>query len=396
MFRPKNPEEAKVTKKNQPLLTCTLKSLPKPKRIPAARQAIAVNPLNAPAGVHPPERLALLTTKYWGSAGVRLTVSFLEDQSDEFKARILSHMNAWSDYCNAEFSLVATGGQVRISTNPGGYYSYLGTDILSIPSDEPTMNLEGFDMDTVESEYHRVVRHETGHTLGFPHEHARAEIIALLDPAKVIASFEASQGWSEQEIRDQILTPLDPASIIATPTADETSIMTYQFDGSVTLSGQPIPGGTDIDVSDQGFAAKVYPLDVTNPPPPPPPPPPVTPPVTTGTGCFDHFLLDLAHGVPLVEAVDELMSCVSGQGQLKHEELKALKAKMPAAPEKGTAATCLLPFILAVVSGTPVPTAMATFIACLASGAVVPPITTATRPEEVPTAVARPTGRSKP
>ncbi len=36
-------------------------------------------------------------------------------------------------------------------------------------------------MQTPESEYHRVVRHETGHTLGFPHEHMRKELVEKID-----------------------------------------------------------------------------------------------------------------------------------------------------------------------------------------------------------------------
>ena len=59
----------------------------------------------------------------------------------------------------------------RISRGSEGYWSYLGTDIRLIPRNRPTMNLQGFTMNTSESEYKRVVRHETGHTLGFPHEH---------------------------------------------------------------------------------------------------------------------------------------------------------------------------------------------------------------------------------
>ena len=54
-----------------------------------------------------------------------------------------------------------------------GYWSYLGTDVLHIPVDQQTMNLQGFTERTPESEYRRVVRHETGHTMGFPHEHMR-------------------------------------------------------------------------------------------------------------------------------------------------------------------------------------------------------------------------------
>ena len=51
------------------------------------------------------------------------------------------------------------------SGDQSGYWSYLGTDILSIAAGEPTMNLQEFSMDTPESEFHRVVRHETGHAL---------------------------------------------------------------------------------------------------------------------------------------------------------------------------------------------------------------------------------------
>ena len=56
------------------------------------------------------------------------------------------------------------------------------------------MNLEAFTMDTPDSEFFRVVRHETGHTLGFPHEHMRKAIIDRLDPEKVIAELHEEPG----------------------------------------------------------------------------------------------------------------------------------------------------------------------------------------------------------
>ncbi len=109
----------------------------------------------------------------------------------------LSHMNAWSDVANANVQFVETASdpQVRIARTAGdGYWSYLGTDILSIEAGEPTMNLDSFTMNTLESEFHRVVRHETGHTLGFPHEHMRREIIDQIDQDKAIEYFMANSG----------------------------------------------------------------------------------------------------------------------------------------------------------------------------------------------------------
>ncbi len=270
------------------LMTCTHKSLPDDMRVEAAATAIRINPTNRPrvgriirvieahAGVRPSNfvlpagHLALLTQKYWGPRGTKLTVGFTESIQADLRDRLLSHMNAWSAYCNVSFVWTQTSPQVRISRGSGGYWSYIGTDILHIPQNQQTMNLEGFTMQSPESEFRRVVRHETGHTLGFPHEHMRKEIVQRIDPAKAVAYFGRTQGWSAAEVQQQVLTPLSEASIMGTEHADQTSIMCYQLPGSITTDGQPILGGTDIDAQDQAFSAKIYPLAVVPPPPPPP------------------------------------------------------------------------------------------------------------------------------
>jgi len=114
-------------------------------------------------------------------------------------------------------------------------------------------------MGTPESEFHRVVRHETGHTLGFPHEHMRRQLVKLIDAKKAIAYFKATQGWSAIEVRQQVLTPIEESSLWGTAHADPKSIMCYQIPGAITKDGQPIVGGLDIDALDYTFAAKVYP-----------------------------------------------------------------------------------------------------------------------------------------
>jgi hypothetical protein len=120
------------------------------------------------------------------------------------------------------------------------------------------MNLEGFTMNTDEREYKRVVRHETGHTLGAPHEHMRKSLVARIDPHKAYVYFQQTQGWSKQMVDAQVLTPLDETSLMGTP-ADQTSIMCYQLPGSITRDGRPIIGGIDINASDYAFIGKIYP-----------------------------------------------------------------------------------------------------------------------------------------
>jgi hypothetical protein len=149
-------------------------------------------------------------------------------------------------------------GQVRISREGDGYWSYLGTDILHIATSRQTMNLQDFTMSTPESEYKRVIRHETGHTLGFPHEHMRREIVDRIDPQKAYDYFLRTQGWSKQVVDQQVLTPLDKRSIFGTPT-DQTSIMCYQLPGLITKDGKPVLGGTDINPTDRAFAKQIYP-----------------------------------------------------------------------------------------------------------------------------------------
>ncbi|TDN35901.1 peptidase M12 [Hymenobacter sp. UV11] len=254
-----------------PLLTCTPMRLPQDLWIPAAAQATTINPVN-----HPPVgrmaqvlktaptalEIAILTTKKWRTVGVHLTVGFLDTPPVALRKRLLLHMNAWGKMANISFKESKSNPQVRIARAGGahgGYWSYLGTDILSIASDKPTMNLEAFTMNTPDSEFYRVVRHETGHTLGFPHEHMRQELVALIDPKKAIAYFGATQGWSAAEVKAQVLTPLEISSLVGTVPPDPHSIMCYQIPGTLTKNGQPIIGGPDIDNTDYAFAATMYP-----------------------------------------------------------------------------------------------------------------------------------------
>jgi hypothetical protein len=249
-------------------LSCTLKSVPKRLVMKAAETAMRINPVNAPVFgpvaavaadfVMDPQRIAILTGKYWGPTPRRLTVSFIESTPANLRNRIISHLNAWTRTGCIEFVYTQETGQVRISRSPGGYYSYLGTDILLIPWNRQTMNLEGFTMNTPESEFERVIRHEAGHTLGFPHEHMRRELVARIDPEKAYEYFWRTQGWPRQMVDQQVLTALDERSIMGTP-ADQDSIMCYQLPGAITRDGQPIRGGRDINQTDYAFAGRIYP-----------------------------------------------------------------------------------------------------------------------------------------
>lgn len=172
----------------------------------------------------------------------------METTPTDLRTRIISHMNAWTKTGGVSFAWTSGTGQIRISRGGGGYYSYLGTDVLLIPKNRQTMN-------TPESEYKRVVRHETGHTLG---EHMRKALVARIDPQKAYDYFWRTYRWDKATVDEQVLKSLDERSLMAT-LPDQTSIMCYQLPGSITRDGKPIIGGTDINATDYAFIGKLYP-----------------------------------------------------------------------------------------------------------------------------------------
>jgi hypothetical protein len=255
-------------------ITCTPRSLPSSQLLEAGIRAIEENPSNRapveklsrimPKLAMTADHIAILRSKYWGPVGVQLTVGFLDNPSQDLRRRILFHLNAWQEHANVAFVETKGPAQVRIARDNGrlhgGYWSYVGTDILLIDDDQPTMNLEGFTMHTSEHEFRRVVRHEAGHTLGFVHEHMRRELVERIDRDKAIEYFKRTQGWSVEEVVAQVLTPLEEGSLIGSMHAEPDSIMCYQLPAELMKKDHAaIVGGSDITASDAENVGKFYP-----------------------------------------------------------------------------------------------------------------------------------------
>lgn len=247
---------------------CIPKLPPPEKWKELAVQAKAVRPDNLPPGfniddIDPTDqgRLALVIRLRWPKTGVRLTVGFLDNPEPALRRKILAYANMWNRTGNIQFvetRSYAASADVRLARGEGGFWSWLGIDILNHPGQQ-TMNLQGFTLRTPDSEFERVVPHEFGHTLGFPHEHLRGQIVDLLDFERTIAYFMRTQGWSREDVIFQVLTPLEESSIFGTARPDEESIMAYQIPGECTKSGRPILGGVTISESDYAFVAREYP-----------------------------------------------------------------------------------------------------------------------------------------
>ncbi|KAK1224092.1 hypothetical protein PQX77_008422 [Marasmius sp. AFHP31] len=225
----------------------------------------------------PQNRLALWKDWQWHGNGVRLRVAFIDKPTPplNLQKHVVKHMNAWSEFCNVRFTRIddPIAAEVRVSFSgkvlgepKGGYWSYIGRYILEITDRRrPTMMLTGFTMEkTSEKTFIRKVRHETGHTLGFMHEHLRPEIVDRLDREKTIAAY--APGWNRTKTINNILTPLwegDSSHYSVSDVADVHSIMCYPLDDSLLKKGSKGPsivGGPNFSEYDKKHAALVYPI----------------------------------------------------------------------------------------------------------------------------------------
>jgi hypothetical protein len=94
----------------------------------------------------------------------------------EVQAKVEEFAHQWSDHGDVKFDFGSDPqAEIRISFQHQGSWSYVGTDALSVPSDEPTMNYGWLTPGSPDNEYSRVVLHEFGHALACIHEHQHPE-----------------------------------------------------------------------------------------------------------------------------------------------------------------------------------------------------------------------------
>jgi hypothetical protein len=123
------------------------------------------------------------------------------------------------------------------------------------------MMLTGASLTHSEEFFTEVVRHETGHTLGFTHENLRPELVGQIDPEKAIKykEVDSDDEWDEDKTRHNVLTPLVMDQHNATGNADVHSIMCYTIPNSILKRGAaPITGGKNFSDYDKTHAASIY------------------------------------------------------------------------------------------------------------------------------------------
>lgn len=205
-----------------------------------------------------PQELAVLAGKRWQN-GRTLRVSFV-DGEDSVQAKVEEYAHQWSDFGNIKFDFGSDpDAEIRISFQERGSWSYLGTDALSIPESEPTMNYGWLTPDSSEDEYSRVVIHEFGHALGCIHEHQNPAGNIPWDKEAVYNYYMGPpNNWTKQQVDHNLFEKYD-ADITNFSELDSSSIMLYPIPNQFTIGDFEVGWNTELSDTDTQFIATQYP-----------------------------------------------------------------------------------------------------------------------------------------
>ncbi|MET0741673.1 MAG: M12 family metallopeptidase [Candidatus Nanopelagicales bacterium] len=208
-----------------------------------------------------PLEAAVEKHRLWAN-GRRLRVRFL-DGVPSVMERVATIAREWQDLTNLTLSFVTSGtADIRISFREKGFsWSTVGTDALTVPASQPTMNYGWLTPSTALREYQRVVRHEFGHALGMIHEHQNPDAFGKIpwDKPKVYAYY-AQQGWSKADVDQNIFEVYDEDETNFSD-YDPSSIMHYAIPEELTIGDFSIGWNTVFSALDRSFMATQYPED---------------------------------------------------------------------------------------------------------------------------------------
>lgn len=196
-------------------------------------------------------RAAFQIAKLWPN-GSTIRIRFVGGSSQQ-RATVRQFAQQWTEYANLVFDFgEAANAQVRIAFNDDGAWSYIGTDALGIPANQPTMNFGWLD--------EGVVLHEFGHMIGMIHEHQNPldNPIQWNKPVVNAALSGPPNFWDQATIEHNMYAKYEVSQINGSE-LDPQSVMLYSFPASWTANGFHTEPNEALSEVDKAFAKRVYP-----------------------------------------------------------------------------------------------------------------------------------------
>ncbi len=198
---------------------------------------------------------AVSTGKFW-LLGRVLHVAFLEG-TPELWERVEFYAKQWMRYANITFLFDnRADAKIRITFQRGiGTWSYIGTDALSISSDQPTMNYDSLTANSSDYAFSYYVLHEFGHALGLVHEHHSPKAGIQWNKAAVKKDHP---GFSDEYLETNIFKRYERSQTQYSK-FDPYSIMVYRIPKAWTLNGIETPENAALSEIDKQYIQKWYP-----------------------------------------------------------------------------------------------------------------------------------------
>lgn len=196
---------------------------------------------------------------FW-TPGQTLRIAFLNGDQP-FKDAVKAAASEWLPYINLNFDFVeGESGDIRISSEPGIYWSMIGTHALLI-EDGPTMRLSP-DLQAP-AFFAANVMHEFGHALGAEHEHLHPESNIPWNKAAVYAAHWVKENADEDDyarrsVDERYFNLLDASDFDHLP-YDPKSIMHYAVRQDWTHGDFKIDLNLALSEKDKTFMSKAYP-----------------------------------------------------------------------------------------------------------------------------------------
>jgi len=193
--------------------------------------------------------------KLW-AVGSSLRFRFL-DGDERLKTTVRHAVDEWAKYVNLTFVEVQSDdAEIRVSFSEPGSWSFVGTDALGVPADDPTLNY-GFLAELNQTEARQTALHEFGHALGLEHEFQNPAAGDVFDLKAVKAEFEGPPNfWDDKAIKKNFT---DKANYPGARPYDPRSIMNYSFPRSIFLPGKETSPGDGLSDSDKNYVTSLYP-----------------------------------------------------------------------------------------------------------------------------------------
>ena len=194
-------------------------------------------------------------SKYWDN-GRTITLSFMEHIPDQLEYRVERIIRLWDPHHSLALDFVKNRpANIRIYLGGKRNESYLGTDALVAPRDQPTLFVA---TNPDHWAFECTLLHEFGHALGLQHEHLHPHARIPWNKEKVYTFYQVSQGWSKKEVDLNLFNVREQPNLY-TGTYDKKSIMHYRVPNELTHGNWQVGDNLEISEQDKINLRVIYP-----------------------------------------------------------------------------------------------------------------------------------------